>query len=197
MGDMTAYFNEYSDNITKAMALVDRFKMQQAYNLISTRTHSPVFVFGNGGSAAIADHFCADYNKGVWLDTKMNTKAISLVSNIPVLTAIANDSNYAYIFSQQINAYNPNGNGLAIAISSSGNSNNILAGLEAAKRNKIMSIALVGFDGGAVLNQNMADCIIHVPFNNYGIVEDCHMIILHSIIQKLRIDNSIVGTPKL
>jgi len=197
MGNMTDYLDFYTTNIISALSRVDTQKVEEACDLIRSNLYAPVFVFGNGGSAAIAEHFTVDYNKGIWQDTKINTRAISLVSNVSLLTALANDTNYAFVFSKQIDSYNPNGNGLAIAISSSGNSPNILNGLEAAKRNNIKSIALVGFDGGNVKSNNLADVIIHVKKYNYGIVEDTHMVILHSIIQKLRLEYSLVGEPKL
>lgn len=197
MEDMTSYFIEYYDELFAALAGVQFAEVKAAHKLIRDNIHGPVFVFGNGGSAAIAEHFTVDYNKGIWQDSRINTRAISLVSNVSTLTAFANDTNYAFVFSKQIDSYSPKGNGLAIAISSSGNSANILNGLEAAKRNNIPSIALVGFDGGNVKANKLADVIIHVNSNNYGIVEDSHMAILHSIIQKIRKDESIFGEPKL
>mgnify|MGYP000494005485 CR=1 FL=1 len=89
------------------------------------------------------------------------------------------------------------GRDIAIAISSSGNSANIINGLAAANKHSMKTIALVGFNGGSVKENNLADTILHVNSNNYGVVEDTHMIILHALIQKLRKDRSAVSNPKL
>ena len=158
---------------------------------------TPVYVLGNGGSAAIASHFCADFNKNIWQDTDFNMRAICLNDNMPTFSAIANDSHYAYVFSQQLAMIKPNKGDIAIAISSSGNSANIINGLAAANKHSMKTIALVGFNGGSVKENNLADTILHVNSNNYGVVEDTHMIILHALIKKLRKDRSAVSNPKL
>jgi len=182
------YFN-YVTKLYSAAMLIDQTKVDEAYDLLLNNM-SNVVIFGNGGSAAVADHFCCDFVKGVWSDTNLLPKCTSLVSNGPLLTALANDSQYASVFSAQIVYHKPT---LAIAVSSSGNSMNILDGLMTAKSYGAKTIALVGFDGGQVLQNEMADVIIHVNADNYGIVEDSHMMILHALTQKLRTDHSIRG----
>ena len=182
------YFN-YVTKLYSAAMLIDQTKVDEAYDLLLNNM-SNVVIFGNGGSAAVADHFCCDFVKGVWSDTNLLPKCTSLVSNGPLLTALANDSKYASVFSAQIVYHKPT---LAIAVSSSGNSMNILDGLMTAKSYGAKTIALVGFDGGQVLQHEMADVIIHVNTDNYGIVEDSHMMILHALTQKLRTDHSIRG----
>jgi phosphoheptose isomerase len=168
---------------------VNQPKIDEAYGLL-LRNMDNVVIFGNGGSAAIADHFCADFVKGVRSDTDLKPKCTSLTSNGPLLTALANDMDYGNIFQDQISYHRPS---LAIAVSSSGNSTNVTRGLEFANFIGAKTIALVGFDGGKVLKENMADVVIHVNSNNYGIVEDSHMMILHSLAQKIRTDHSIRG----
>ena len=168
---------------------VDQKKVDEAYSLLLKNMQN-VVIFGNGGSAAISDHFCADFVKGVRSDTDLKPKCTSLASNGHILTALANDFSYEEIFSEQIEYYQPS---LAIAVSSSGNSKNIMRGLGVANFLGAKTIALVGFDGGQVLSQNLADAIIHIKSDNYGIVEDSHMMILHSLVQKIRIDHSIRG----
>jgi phosphoheptose isomerase len=97
---------------------------------------------------------------------------------------------YLDIFQNQISYHRPS---LAIAVSSSGNSTNITRGLEFANFIGAKTIALVGFDGGKILKDHLADVVIHINSNNYGIVEDTHMMILHSLVQKIRTDHSIRG----
>lgn len=150
----------------------------------------PVLVFGNGGSAAIAEHLSCDHMKGIRSDcVHLKPFVINLGSNQSLITAIANDYGYENIFSEQI-LWCTNKNALIIGISSSGNSPNIIKAFEAAKIKKYNSIAMIGFDGGKVLKNNLAEQIVHVPFDNYGIVEDCHQIIMHSIAQGIRLENS-------
>jgi phosphoheptose isomerase len=168
---------------------VNQPKIDEAYSLL-LKNMDNVVIFGNGGSAAIADHFCADFVKGVRFDTDLKPKCTSLTSNGPLLTALANDMSYLDIFQNQISYHRPS---LAIAVSSSGNSTNITRGLEFANFIGAKTIALVGFDGGKVLKDHLADVVIHINSNNYGIVEDTHMMILHSLVQKIRTDHSIRG----
>ena len=180
-------FSNYAVKLYAAATAVDQTKIDEAYGLL-LRNMDNVVIFGNGGSAAIADHFCADFVKGVRSDTDLKPKCTSLTSNGPLLTALANDMSYLDIFQNQISYHRPS---LAIAVSSSGNSTNITRGLEFAHFIGTKTIALVGFDGGKVLGDHLVDVVIHVNANNYGIVEDTHMMILHSLVQKIRTDHSI------
>ena len=179
-------FLEYKKLINQGLDSVDPNKYGEASSQLDLCMfyNNTICIFGNGGSAAIADHFVTDFVKGVRHDTKKLTSAISLSSNASLLTAIANDYGYDEIFSKQIEYENTDL--LAIAVSSSGNSPNILKALETTIKLGIPSIALVGFDGGKVLRNNMAETIIHVAVDNYGVVEDCHMMILHSLVQNIR-----------
>jgi D-sedoheptulose 7-phosphate isomerase/D-glycero-D-manno-heptose 1,7-bisphosphate phosphatase len=82
-----------------------------------------------------------------------------------------------------------------VVVSSSGNSPNILSALRTAKASNMKTIALVGFDGGEA--KDLADIVLHVPVNNYGIVEDAHQAIMHVIAQHIRITNKDKDTIKL
>ena len=175
----------YASKLNSALLCVSQESIRQAYSLLVGSIGQPVYIFGNGGSAAIADHFCCDYNKGITQDTYMRGRAISLSSNGPLMTAISNDNGYKNLFADQLYQHNPS-HGLAIAVSSSGNSENIIRGLIEAKELGLNTMALVGFDGGGVLTDAQADVTIHVHCDNYGIVEDAHMAILHSLIQTIR-----------
>ena len=164
--------------------------LEEFYDEIETAAilGNKIYICGNGGSAAIAEHFSCDHTKGVNLDTNLIPCIIPLTSNVSLVTAIANDIGYEYIFSKQIEFINDR-NGVLIVISSSGNSGNIIRALESAKKIGMRTMALVGFDGGRVLKDNLADTIVHVPNDNYGIVEDAHSIIMHVVAQKLRINH--------
>lgn len=152
---------------------------------------NPVYVFGNGGSAAISEHFTCDHLKGINEDCTNigatgKARVHSLSSNIPLITAIANDIGYEQIFSKQIQWLHIEQAALFIAISSSGNSENIIRGLDEAHQLGYNTVAIVGFDGGKVLKHKLADAIVHIPSNNYGVVEDITQMIMHSIAQSIR-----------
>ena len=144
-----------------------------------------IYVCGNGGSAAIANHLVCDCQKGISTNTMLYPKIVSLSSNVPIITAIANDIGYESVFSHQLNNFLEEGDVL-LTISSSGNSPNIKKAIQTAKNNNVPVISFCGFSGGASLESEVA---VHVKENNYGIVEDCHQMIMHMIAQNIRHKN--------
>lgn len=180
--------SEYINNISKGISSVPIDSIKKAAETISLAhfARSNVFVCGNGGSAAISDHFMCDHTKGVNSDTHFLPNVRSLSSCMSLLTAIGNDFSYEDIFSYQLEMFGSTGDVL-IAISSSGNSPNIIKALDVASRNNIKTIAFVGFDGGKA--KDIADIVLHVPINNYGVVEDCHQALMHILAQYLRKTN--------
>lgn len=178
---------DYMHQVNDAMCTIDDLVLSRVRNalLLCAERGFQVLAIGNGGSAAIADHWSCDHTKGVRGDTRLFPNVRSLAQNVSMVTAIANDISYDEIFSQQIN-YCQEDYALVLAVSSSGNSPNIVKGLQAARDRGYGTIAFVGFDGGKVVKDNMADYIIHVKSNNYGVVEDCHQILMHVIAQNLR-----------
>lgn len=145
-----------------------------------------VYVIGNGGSAALANHFVTDIGVG-GLKYGKAINAVSLVSNISSLTASANDFGYQYVFSRELEIKSLSAKDLLITISSSGNSLNLIEAVSTAKRRGIETFAILGFDGGQL--KSLVDNYVLIKSNigEYGIVEDCHSIILHSIAEKLRL----------
>jgi D-sedoheptulose 7-phosphate isomerase len=146
------------------------------------RERRRVFVFGNGGSASTASHHVCDYVKTAAVKGAPRLHAFSLVDNIPLTTAIGNDLSYDDTFSYPLESYAAKGD-LAVAISCSGNSPNVLRAAQWAKDNKLTLVALTGFTGGKL--GPMAHVHIHVPSDNYGIVEDLHLSIGHIVTQSL------------
>lgn len=144
-----------------------------------------VYVVGNGGSAALANHFATDIGVGA-LKSNKSVKIISLVSNISSLTASANDYGYEFVFSRELENISTDKD-LVILISSSGNSLNLLEAVKIAKEKEVQTFGILGFDGGKL--KNLVDNYIHVKSQNgdYGIIEDCHSVILHAITEALRI----------
>jgi phosphoheptose isomerase len=187
----------YADEINAAMKTIDSDEVDKLIGCMTecAEENSTVFVFGNGGSAATAEHFSCDHTKGVSEDTHLNPHVVSLTSNMSLITALANDFDYTQIFSKQIEYYSRNleYDALAIAISASGNSRNVLEGLKKARKLGFWTAALVGFDGGLIKESNLADILIHVHSTNYGVIEDCHSIVMHAVAQEIRKEHKIDG----
>jgi len=142
-----------------------------------------VYIIGNGGSAATASHFVCDLVKTAKVPGHRALRAFSLSDSATLMTAWANDRAYHHTFAEQILAL-VEADDIVIAISASGNSPNIIEGLKAASVVGAQTIALVGFDGGAA--STIADVVIHVPCNDYGLVEDTHAAIGHAMTAAIR-----------
>jgi D-sedoheptulose 7-phosphate isomerase len=144
-----------------------------------------VYFIGNGGSAATASHFANDLAIGT-RTTGRPFRVVSLVDNVPMLTAVANDFGYAEIFLRQLQVLLRPGDVL-VAISASGNSPNLLNAVEFANGIGATTIGLTGFDGGRL--RQLAHLVVHVPTSagEYGPVEDAHMVLDHLVGNFLRL----------
>jgi D-sedoheptulose 7-phosphate isomerase len=183
--DLTEYFAGYFDNLTEAVSSIDTSTIVQAAELLAglfAKGHT-LYVCGNGGSAAISNHLLCDFSKGMQTDTALRPKVVSLSTSVEVITAIANDIDFAEIFAYQVRTAARPGDAL-MTISSSGNSENIVRAVEWAKSANIPTIAMTGFDGGR--SAQLADINIYVPARNYGVVEDIHQSIMHILAQYVR-----------
>ena len=125
-----------------------------------------IFICGNGGSAVTASHFASDFNKGVSqnLDKKYDFECLS--DNIPMMMAVANDISYEEIFREPLKNKLHEGD-IVVGISGSGNSANVLNAISYAKEHGNTTVAIVGYNGGKILN--MADYHIHVNVDNMQI----------------------------
>ena len=150
--------------------------------LEATKKKRTIYVCGNGGSAAISNHYVCDYLKFLRQHTSLKPKVISLSSNLETITAISNDFNYDQIFKYQAESLFEK-NDLLIIISSSGNSKNVKEVIKFAKKKGVQIIGFSGFNGGFL--KKHSDISIHINANNYGISEDSHHILMHVILQYL------------
>ncbi len=141
-----------------------------------------VYSFGNGGSAVTASHLITDLNKSLFSGGGKPFYGACLSDNIGLLTAIANDIDYAEVYAQQVRSV-VRSDDLVIAISGSGNSPNILRGVEAAKARGARTIGLCGFDGGAL--KTSVELAVHVPISDMQIVEDLHLSFVHIALQMI------------
>ena len=142
-----------------------------------------IFIFGNGGSASTSSHFANDLNKLCSIEGKKRFKAIALTDNIPLMTAWANDSHYNLIFVEQLKNLMEEGD-IIIAISGSGNSENVCKAVEYSKQMKGITIGMLGFDGGKL--KNLVDNNIMIKSNVYGVIEDAHLCVCHIITNYIR-----------
>jgi phosphoheptose isomerase len=177
------YFLSYT-NISKSL---DYAELEKICSFLEKKinNNNNIFVAGNGGSAAIANHFLCDFNKGIKLSSKniLKPKIISLTSSNEMITAIANDINYEKIFTFQMENYLKKEDCL-ICFSSSGQSRNIIEVIKFAKKNKIKTILFQGF--GNLNKEIKPDFYINLKFKNYGITEDIFQSIMHIISQSIR-----------
>ncbi len=178
------FFERYISQLSKSLYRIDKKSLNNAANEVLKKIYNKntIFVCGNGGSAAISNHYICDYLKFFREKTKYKPKIMSLSDNIETIMAISNDLDYKYVFSYQAESLCKK-NDLVIIISSSGNSKNIIELLKFTKKNKIKTIGFSGFNGG-YLKKN-CDISVHVDVNNYGISEDSHHILMHVILQYL------------
>ena len=139
---------------------------------------STIFIFGNGGSASTASHFACDLAKNSSVPSKPPIRALALTDAIPLMTAWANDDSYDRIFAEQLAIHARPGD-LAIAISGSGNSGNILHAIDQAHASRLTTIALTGFAGGQVAG--LVDHSVVVPASSIQVVEDAHSMICHGV----------------
>ncbi|HET8925040.1 MAG TPA: D-sedoheptulose 7-phosphate isomerase [Candidatus Acidoferrum sp.] len=138
---------------------------------------SKVFLFGNGGSAADAQHIAAEF-VGRFAFDRPALPALALSVNSSCVTAIGNDYGFDRVFARQLEALARPGD-VAIGISTSGNSPNVVQGLLAAKKMGLHTVALTGRTGGDLLNK--VDHCICMPSTETPRVQECHLLIGHII----------------
>ena len=136
-----------------------------------------LLLFGNGGSAADAQHVAAEL-VGRFQATRAALSAIALTTDTSVLTSVANDEAFASVFARQIEALGREGD-VALGISTSGRSPNVVSALDAARTRGLRTIALTGRDGGAI--GRAAEIHINVPSDSTARVQEVHRTLLHVI----------------
>lgn len=181
----SAYSDAYFAELQKARLSVAPEAIDAAASLLLdvVAAKATIISCGNGGSASISNHLLCDYLKGIRTGATISPRVMSLSSSPELITAIANDISFDDIFAYQVAALGRPGD-LLIAISSSGQSPNIVRAIEAAHQHGLKVLAMTGFSGGEA--SKMADVSLHVASGNYGIVEDVHQSLMHILAQYLR-----------
>ncbi len=174
-------FNESIETKQKSVnTLVPAIEI--AINILTTafRSGNKLLICGNGGSAADSQHFAAEFTGRYEMERKP-LPAIALTTDTSALTAIGNDYSFDMIFSKQVEALG-NNNDILLAISTSGNSSNMIKAIEIAHDSGMSVITLTGKDGGKIAKMlKDTDVNICVPANRTARIQEVHLLVLHTI----------------
>jgi D-sedoheptulose 7-phosphate isomerase len=185
---MSSQFHSFAaDYQQRLKAAIDQLPPEGLEDLAQSlmkcwREGKQVFIFGNGGSAGNAIHLANDFLYGISRQLGHALKVHALPANSAVITCLANDEGYDGIFFRQLAVLAQPGD-IAIALSGSGNSPNIVQALKWCKENQVKSFAILGFEGGA--SKDLADTPIHVHVKDMQISEDLQLIVGHMMMQWL------------
>ncbi len=178
--------NDYFKTLSSTFDSINELNLKKIINLLEKNYKKrgiKILVCGNGGSAAISNHFACDHQKIIYETGKIKPFIISLSSNNSLITAISNDNDYSMVFSDQIKQIGSKGD-ILIVISSSGKSKNIINAIKVAKKLSIKTISFTGFTGGTT--KKISDLNIHINSNNYGIIESMHHNLMNLISQYIK-----------
>jgi phosphoheptose isomerase len=183
--DFDAFITSYYDRFARALLDFDKGPMREVLAVFDKviAQGGIVWVAGNGGSAAIANHTVCDCSKGTHVEGHPPFRTVSLASNVEMLTAIGNDISYDAVFSEPLKYYLTDKDALLV-VSSSGNSPNVVKACEYANARGVPTVAFVGFKGGKL--KDIATHVVHIAVDNYGIVEDTHQSLIHALTQYMR-----------
>ena len=175
-----SYPTAYKAALFNALDTIDLAKVEQAVEAfrLARDEGRQIFVFGNGGSAATANHFVCDVVKGCSYGCDKRFRILALSEMLPTMTAYANDVGYEHVFVEPLKNF-ANPGDLVMALSGSGNSPNVVRAIEYANEIGCQTIGLTGFDGGKL--GEIAKLQIHVDDRHMGRAEDGHMIVCHMI----------------
>ncbi len=176
------FVNDYYQKFVDVINNFDKSSLPLVLDIFTgvANAGGTIWVAGNGGSAAISDHAVCDTTKLTYVDGKPPVKSISLASNGPMLTALANDFAYEDVFSKQLEYYLEPEDAVLL-VSSSGNSPNVVKACEYANSKGVPTIAFTGFAGGKL--KELAQVSVWIPVENYGMTEDIHQSLMHLITQ--------------
>lgn len=169
---------EYIELEKKVLDSLDTKSINDAMNLIreTYEKRGVIYIFGNGGSSATASHYQNDFNKGLSEKLEKKFNMVCLNNDLPTIMAISNDISFGEVFRYQLRGrIGPDD--ILIAISGSGNSENIINAVKFAKEKGNKVIGLCGYSGGKL--KELSDVSVHVNINNMQITEDIHMVLDH------------------
>lgn len=185
--NVTEYYKALENCINKAPIE----HINKAIQIIESAIENDRWVFtcGNGGSASTASHYVTDWAKMRILNTGNKFRAMCLSDNVGMITAYGNDISYDHIFEHSLENYSSAGDVL-IVISGSGNSKNVVNAVKKAKELGVITICVVGYDGGRLAK--ICDCVVHFEAYDMQISEDMHLSFGH-IVMKSLCENKFIG----
>jgi len=183
---MQTALNSYFDDVVQTIGKMPIATMEQIVTALMEAYESSrmIYLFGNGGSAALASHFACDLGKGASNGSSKRFQALAFTDNVPMMTAWANDARYEDIFAEQLINF-VRRDDVTFAISGSGNSPNVLKALKVAREAGAFTIGLTGFQGGDM--KDLCDLCLTVPSDNMQIIEDLHLSVTHAVFTALRV----------
>lgn len=178
--DRVAHARGYIERLTSVLSAMPFDDISVAIEILdeARRDDRQVFLAGNGGSAATASHMANDLLKTVTKTGGRGLRALALTDNVPLLTAIGNDLSYDAIFSAQLERLARPGDVLVV-ITGSGRSMNIVEAVRTAREMGVRTVGFLGMGGGVI--GSMVDVAIVVPSDDYGPIEDVHMVLDHLV----------------
>jgi D-sedoheptulose 7-phosphate isomerase len=182
---MMEFIQDYITTLQLTMDQLPRQPIADVIDLLqqARRKGSQVFILGNGGSASTASHFACDLAKNTRQEGLPHFRAIGLTDNMAMFSALANDEGFENVFSEQLASLVRPGD-IVIAISASGNSENVINAAEMAHRYEATVIGFTGFDGGRL--RQLANINLHVNSNIIEHVEDTHLMLEHLIVKSIK-----------
>jgi len=176
---------KYIDDLRLTLASLPQEPIKEVIMMLHDAriNNRQVFIMGNGGSASTASHFVCDLAKNTRKEGFPHFRVIGLTDNMALMSAYGNDEGYENVFVQQLASF-VQPKDVVIAISTSGNSPNVLEATKLANDRNARTIGFTGFDGGQL--GNMVDINLHVPSDNIEQVEDIHLMYEHLICTVLR-----------
>ena len=174
------FATEYKRRLTAALDTVDLDRVEKLIDVFREARDEgrQIFVFGNGGSAATANHFACDIVKGASYGRDKRFKILSLSEQIPTMTAYSNDVGYESVFVEPLKNFARPGD-VAMGISGSGNSENVIQAIDYANQIGCYTVGLSGLSGGRL--RPRVDLNIHVSDGHMGRVEDAHFFVCHMV----------------
>ncbi len=181
----TAYVTDYLTKLTVLLAAIDTEQLSQLTELLfDCWHHNRRLVFcGNGGSGSTATHMVCDFQKNIGLDGGKPFEVISLTDSPALLLAWGNDTDFSNVFAAQARTWLRKDD-ILVAISGSGNSQNVLEAVKVAAEVGAISIGLCGYGGGKLAA--LTDHAVVVDLRNMQLVEDVHTVVCHILFSALR-----------
>jgi D-sedoheptulose 7-phosphate isomerase len=182
--EQKSFARHYLNRLTTVLSTIDSEAIDQAIELICNawKSGNQIITLGNGGSAVTALHFITDWNKSLYLKGGRPFRGRTLVDNMGLVMAYANDMGFENVFVEQLKNIVTKGD-LIIAISGSGNSENVIRAVTYANSVGCHSIGLCGFSGGRL--KDVAQHLVWARVDDMQLCEDVHAIFGHIVMQAL------------